>query len=385
MKSNSQYNIALVLYTSGLDYDDRIRKEILSIKELYPNIDFKIFAIEPENREEEGVTSYGVPYRIPYLKSRDKYASGTHTIRKAWDLYHTVKNDLKGFDAVWCADPETALIVLMLHSKPVAWDLHELPIAFMNSPIKRRIFKYLESKCKVIVHANKERMQLIHEMGMITNLNSHFYLRNYPQFNECDSEYDDIFNDFIAWKGGDRCVYLQGISSETRADIESLGAVLAIDSLKVVVVGKVMPERMKIIEDKFGEELLKERVFFTGQIKQLKTPQFIKQCDLSLVFYKNTSPNNWLCEPNRMFQSVINGVPVVVGNNPTMKDFVETNGFGVCVNSDGSDIEKITEGVKLVLSCVDEYKNKCKCDATHLMWDSQKTTLKDIVNKLLDE
>ena len=69
MDKNKQYKIALVLYTQGLDYDDRIRKEMLSIKSLFPNIDFKIFAVEPNNREENGVTSYGIAYCIPYLKS----------------------------------------------------------------------------------------------------------------------------------------------------------------------------------------------------------------------------------------------------------------------------------------------------------------------------
>ena len=53
MDKNRQYKIALVLYTQGIDYDDRIRKEMLSIMKLYPNVSFKIFAVEPKNREEE--------------------------------------------------------------------------------------------------------------------------------------------------------------------------------------------------------------------------------------------------------------------------------------------------------------------------------------------
>ena len=129
MDNSKQYNIALVLYTQGLDYDDSIRKEILSIQKIYSNVKFKIFAVEPKNREEEGISSYGVPYRIPYLESRDKYASGTHTLAKAWDFYKSIKNDLKAFDAIWCADHETFLFVLFTRNKQVIWDLHELPVA----------------------------------------------------------------------------------------------------------------------------------------------------------------------------------------------------------------------------------------------------------------
>lgn len=357
MNKNKHYNIALVLYTSGIDYDDRIRKEILSIKGMYSNIDFKIFAVDPKNREEEGVTSYGVPYRIPYLKSRDKYVSGTHTIQKAWDFYKTIKKDIDSFDAVWCADPETFIFVLMLHGKPIAWDLHELPLAFMGNPMMRILFKWLERKCNVMVHANEPRLRYLERIGMVKHLEKQFVLRNYPQFNEIDEEYDDKYNVFVKWLGKSKCAYLQGIVSAARADMESIQAVLTIPDLKAVVVGRIQPERMEDFKQHFGEKVLAERIFFTGKIKQLKTPQYIRKCCIALVFYKNTSPNNWYCEPNRLFQNVINGNPVVVGNNPPMKEFVETNHYGVSVDTDGSDVEKIVEGIKTILDNPYEYKN----------------------------
>ena len=258
MNKNKHYNIALVLYTSGIDYDDRIRKEILSVKGLYSNIDFKIFAVEPKNREEEGVTSYGVPYRIPYLKSRDKYVSGTHTVQKAWDFYKTIKKDIESFDAVWCADPETFIFVLMLHGKPIAWDLHELPLAFMGNPVMRILFKWLERKCKVMVHANEPRLRYLERIGMVKHLEKQFVLRNYPQFNEIDEEYDEKYKDFVKWLGEDKCAYLQGIVSAARADMESIQAVLAIPNLKAVVVGGIQPERMDELKQRFGENVLAE-------------------------------------------------------------------------------------------------------------------------------
>lgn len=383
MDKDKQYNIALVLYTSGIDYDDRIRKEILSIKKMYSNIDFKIFAIDPTNREEEGITSYGIPYRIPYLKSRAKYASGTHGFLKAWDFYKTIKKDLRTFDAVWCADPETFIFILMLHGKPIVWDLHELPLAFIGNPIMKLLFRYLERKCNAMVHANNARLQFLYTKGFIKHLDRQFYLRNYPQFNEIDTEYDETYNKFIEWKGEDKCVYLQGISNANRADIESIEAVLSIKGLKAVVIGKIQPDRMKIMFDTFGEEVLKNRVFFTGQIKQLKTPQYIKQCISSLVFYKNSSPNNWFCEPNRMFQTIINGKPIIVGNNPPMKEFVEGNVLGICIDTDGADVKKIIGGLEHLISNYNDYKINVQKYSNQILWDSQNDTIQKIVEKFL--
>ena len=161
MEINKEYKVALVLYTSGLDYDDRIRKEILTIQKYYPNIKFKIFAVDSKNREECGITSYGVEYRIPYLKSRDKFKSGSNAYRKAWDFYRSIRRELKDFDAVWCADVETFLFVLLLKGKQILWDLHELPTIFMASWWKRLLFRYAERKVKVMLHANEPRLKYL--------------------------------------------------------------------------------------------------------------------------------------------------------------------------------------------------------------------------------
>lgn len=383
MDKNKQYKIALVLYTRGIDYDDRVRKEVLTIQKLYPNVTFKIFAVEAKNREETGVTSYGVPYRVPFLKTREKYASATHTIAKAWDFYRTIRKDLKKFDAIWCADPETFIFVLMTCGKPILWDLHELPMPLMGSSLKRRLFNYLERKCKVMIHANKERLDYLYKEGVVKQMNKQFYLRNYPQFNEIDSEYDEAFFAFKEWKGDTKCVYLQGLQDAKRADVESIKSVLSFPELKGVVVGRILPEQMERFKEKVGEQDLKNRIFFTGQIKQLKTPQYIKECILSLVFYKNTNPNNWFCEPNRLFQSINNGVPVVVGNNPPMKELVENYGVGISADTDGSDQEKMVIAIKQAMDNMDRLKTNLVSSKNNWLWDAQEETVKLIIERFL--
>ena len=383
MDKNKHYNIALVLYTHGLDYDDRIRKEILSIKSLYSNVDFKIFAVEPKNREEEGITSYGVRYRIPYLKSREKYASVTHTVQKAWDFYKAIKKDLKVFDAVWCADPETFIFVLMLHDKPITWDLHELPLVFMSNPVMKMLFKHLEQKCNVMVHANEARLNLLNKEGYVSNIKKHYVLRNYPQFNEIDSEYNDLYQKFDKWVGDSKCVYLQGLNNASRAAYQTISAVMAFKELKAVVVGDFDKEALAKLKSEYGDEFT-EKIFFTGMVKQLKTPQYIRHCFMSLVFYRNTSPNNYFCEANRLYQNIINGNPVVVGCNPPMRDLVNAYNFGISIDDDGSDIEKIKSGITELMSRYNELKANIEKNSNVLFWDSQKEIHKSIITKLFE-
>lgn len=383
MEKNNQMRIALVLYTHGLDYDDRIRKEMLSVMALYPNVSFKVFAVEPKNREEKGITSYGVPFFIPYLKTRDLFPSASHTLAKALDFYKSVKKELKDFDAIWCADIETFPFVLFSKSKHILWDHHELPLFFTGNPLKKTLFRYLERKVKVMIHANNARLEFLKKQGMIRHPEKQFVLRNYPQFNEVDSEYDETYYRFSDWLKDGKCVYLQGIVSKQRADIESIESVLSIPGLKAVVVGNTRIDLKDELLSKYSEQELSERLFFTGRIKQLKTPQYIRKCFLSLVFYKHTSPNNWYCEPNRLFQNLINENPVVVGNNPPMKELVEKYGVGVCAETDGRDKDAIVLAINRALAEFDSIKDSIIDYKHQWLWNQQDPTIGAIIEQLL--
>ena len=378
-----KFKIALVVYTSGLDYDDRIRKEIVSIQGLYPNIEFNIFALYDKNISEEGVTSYGVPYKVYKLKSREKYPSATHIFLKSWEFFRTVKPELKNYDAIWCADFHVFLFVLLLHGKPMLWDLHELPMMLMGKWWGRTLFSYIEKKLKVIIHANKPRMDYMASLGMVKMPQKHYVLRNYPEFNEIDIEYDDTYKQFEKWLGESECVYLQGLTDYERADVESIGAVLDTPGLKAVIVGNTdstLKERLETIYDK---EVMKERLFFTGRIKQLKTPQYIKKCIMALVFYKKTNMNNWYCEPNRFFQNVLNGTPVVIGSNPPMKELVDKYGIGVCAETDGCDVEKIKDAIKQLLKEKDLYKKRCHEFSGEFTWASQQKVINELMRAFI--
>lgn len=380
MDKNKQYKVALLLYTQGLDYDDRVRKEMLTIQREFPNVEFNIFAVEPKNREESGLTRYGVPYRTPYLKSRDKYKSNTHGLAKAIDFYRTVKKELNPYDLIWCADEETFLFVLFNRKKPLVWDLHELPNRFMRNPLMRFLFHRMEKRCSVMVHANRERMKYLVETDMIHDESKQLVIRNYPE-QEPDVIIDDKFAAFKKWKGNSKCVYLQGLNAKDRLPEESVSSVLKKDGLKGVVVGR-FPDDIKA-QLKAAYPKLEEKIFFTGLVPQLATLNYIKECTFGMVFYKCDRKNNIFCEPNRMFQCIVNGIPIIVGKNPTMKNLVEEYGAGVVLEGDGSDADEICKAIDELLANYDNYAKNVAENRHKLDWDYQSPILREIITRAL--
>lgn len=374
--------IALVIKTEGLEYDDRIRKEIISIRKLFPDIQFKIFAMLEENQIKEGFTNYGIPYKSVYIPARDKYPSAAKTTLKAYQFYKAVRKEIKGYDAIWVAEIEAVFIPLLLHHKRILWDLHELPLLFTSSWLKRKLLRYIFNRCKVVVHANPQRLGYLENIGVVANKSKHFSLRNYPNFDDKDESYDETYNNFIKWKGNRKCVYLQGLANESRAAYESVAAVLSINDLAAVVVGKMCSESIVKLRRDFGEDALNERILFIGRISQLKIPQYVAECCVSMVFYKNVQPNNWYCEANRFYQSVILGLPVVTGNNPSIKELVDKYEFGISIDDDGCNVEKIVAGLDEIMKNYNFYRQNTIKYRDRLLWDNQEEEIKSIVDRL---
>ena len=375
--------IAILRKMNNLENDDRLRKEFTSLFRLYPGIEAKCFLVIDGEQELESVTSYGLPYKTIKLKSRGKLASGKHLIAKSWDFYCSVRKELKDYDIIWNSGDEPTGVLFFIHNKKIIWDLRELPMFLLGNPLKEILLKYLFYKCDILFHANQFRIDYLKQKGLVKNISKHFVLRNYPDFSVVDSEYDERYNEVKKWIGDRPCVYLQGLNGETRAAFESLTAVLRVPDLCAIVLG---PENKQIkdrVIKEFGEKEVKERICYAGTFKVLKVPQYMKLCQLSLVFYKNTSPNNYFCEANRLYQAVDAGLPVVVGSNPSMKGVVEEYGVGVSVDTDGGDVDKIKKGIMSILNKRDYYIENINKLSNEINWKTQEPSLTKAIEKLI--
>jgi len=383
MDKNKQYKIALVIKTEGLEYDDRVRKEILTVQNLYPNIKFKIFVmIDGDNTCHEGVTAYGVPYKSIELKHRYHNPTTLQRLRMLWELYRVVEPEVRNFDAVWCGDRHIFSVPMFTHNKRILWDLHELPYEMMGNPIFKLMLKYIIRRCKVVLHVNNARCEYMINEGCFLDRSNHFILRNFPNFEDVDNVYDEKYHQFVDWKADRKCIYLQGLNNDGRSAYESVEVIMKSKELAAVVVGSYDQNSLARLKHEWGDDLAK-RIFFAGKIAQMKIPQYVKECYASMIFYKNIRANNYYCEANRFYQSVIMGLPVVVGSNPPMKELVDKYGFGVAIEDDGSDVAKIEAGLNKVLSNYDEYHQNNLLYRDNLLWNKQENTIKQIIEKLL--
>jgi len=87
-----------------------------------------------------------------------------------------------------------------------------------------------------------------------------------------------------------------------------------------------------------------DKVVFGGEIDPADVPRYDAAADVLLATYKATDPNNVLTIPNKLFESIAAGKPIIVSNIGEKSRLVSTEGNGIVV--DPSDVAAIAEAIR---------------------------------------
>jgi glycosyltransferase involved in cell wall biosynthesis len=380
-------SVAMLIRTSSLLYDDRLRKECLSIES--EGHDVQIRVVERENESRTGVTDYGISYHSYHLRLRNILSSGKGLGLKAIEMYlQMIPGLLRDRpEIVWVHN--TAFIVLvplliLLRAtgviNQVVWDQHELPPErLLHSSVLRRLYRWVNFACDEIVVANDERKVFLKERDLVPP-ETHV-LSNYPDEIFAGQPEQPLPSDVENWLDGEDYILAQGGANPNRY-LGNLVSAFVEGSLpyRLLVVG---PYREFIYERLWRrwEDRLKSTVRFTGAVPQMDLTSYIDHADASIIMYSAEKPNKKFCAPNRLYQAISRGCPVIVGSNPPMRKVVENEKCGVVLRSDGRKIEHISEGVRQFYRESKKYNKSTSHVSNKYIWSKQ-AGIKQILSKL---
>jgi glycosyltransferase involved in cell wall biosynthesis len=368
--------ILMLVRTSGLEYDDRIRKEILTLHRLGYSV--QVLANYVDNRSEKGKTFDGVPFKVYSLITRKFLPSGKFLPIKMLEFWLRVllENLFARFDFVWVHEEYMALNILI---KPVRgkyiFDLHELPERLIANEKMMSLYRRIEVKCHKLIVANEDRLIYMNELGIIKDLSKYCILNNFPDRVFLDIPIENLPSPVLTKLDNKPYLLMQGGGHFSRYPIEILSAIKRNGKFMAIIVGPISKEVENTIENEFDD-----LVYLTGYVKQLELPKYIDNSWASIIFYAHTDFNNFYCEPNRLYQALNRGIPVIVGNNPPMSKIVENTGSGVVLNTDGSNVDVIIEGINQLEV---EYTNRKDCaskNRLNFIWENQEKIFKDILS-----
>lgn len=351
--------------------DERIfHKEAVTLKRF-----FRITIIGP-NKENISVDGIRI-IALPVFKNRLK-----RIFFQPWYAYRlAVKIDA---DIYHFHDPELLPWMLRLKKRTgarVVYDVHEdVPKSILSKPwIPARLRVIISIIVNFLEKTFAKDMDLIisatPEINARFKNNAKVVLRNYPL--------RDLIENVALMdvkKSKPVAVYSGGIT-KIRGIVQICEAVCRLDGkMELWLMGSFFPKDFK---EELSDYLKKSFIHYKGYMPFEKMYSVMKSVDMGLILFL-PEPNHVESLPNKLFEYMAAGIPIVASNFPVWKTIIEQNNCGICV--DPCKPEDIAEAIMYLVSHPEEAKimgeNGRKAVRESYNWEKESEKLISAYEKL---
>ena len=132
-------------------------------------------------------------------------------------------------------------------------------------------------------------------------------------------------------------------------------------------------------------DLLGKRVFFIPPVPQRELIKWTAGANIGAITTRRTSLNNWYTLPNKLFEYIVAGIPVVASDFPELRRIIEGYKIGRTFNPE--DPKDIARAIKEVLDpkSYDTFKRNVREAAKIFNWQEEEKKLLGIYSRLTGE
>lgn len=368
-----KYDVLMIIKTIGLEYDDRLKKECLSIYEKNKNL--KIIVLDDSSKKEKGVVYESIPYKKIKSFSRRILPHRRFLIIKFLEMtlrfiVNIISNRAK---VVWIHNFESILLIPFLvflrkirFIEKIIWDQHELIVLNELPFFFKGFFKYGMNKVDYVIHANDVRKKYLVDNIEIEESKikviENFVDKEFSEYSECQ-----LPSKVKKWLKEDSYYLAQGGASTKRNFISLAEAFIKLKK-RLIVIGPIQDKEYLTLKKEYID--FDDYIYFTGMIPQIDIIPFIDHAKASIIFYSFDGGLNFIyCAPNRLYQAISRSTPIIVGNNPTMKEIVDKYECGICTGDEGNNSASIVSSVKEVDGNYDIYKSNSEKHSKEFNWE----------------
>ncbi|ASC70811.1 Glycosyltransferase [Halomicronema hongdechloris C2206] len=280
-------------------------------------------------------------------------------------------------------DPELVLIglLLKLQSKTVIYDVHEdVPRQILSKHyipkvwratiawIVERLETFSARRFDAVVAATPHITHRFESLGChAVNIN------NYPILNE-------LHTPRLDWSQKERVVCYVGGIAQIRGIQEMVDAIGQTD-VKLLLAGQFADsqQRQRVVSLP-GWANVQE----LGQLDRPAVAQTLARAQAGLVLF-HPLPNHIDAQPNKMFEYMSAGLPVIASDFPLWREIIEGNDCGICV--DPLDVSAIREAIEYLINHPDQAQrlgqNGLRAIETTYNWETEAQKLKSLYEELL--
>jgi len=324
--------------------DPRVRREALTLGESGHSVSIHAWDREcrfPVDEESEGLSIRRIPVRAPYGKFLPLVRGFL-----AFYLHLVLASITDSIDVVHCHDMDTLVpgwLVSRMVGARLVYDMHESYPDFISTFAPRLLVRVLRFIEPFLI---RRADLVLTTSSMIGDIARRSGARRVVAVMNC-------FDPFPA--PGERAKSIrESICGGEEFLLLYIGGLFAGRGLEEVIMAVSSMEGVKLFMGGYGpleDELVKlaaecgagDKVLFGGEIDPADVPYYDAAADLLFAMYRGTDPNNILTIPNKLFESIAAGKPIMVSDLGEKSKLVKEEGSGVVV--DPEDVGAIAEAI----------------------------------------
>ena len=251
----------------------------------------------------------------------------------------------------------SALIPCFLYSRlkriSLMYNAHELwsEVNDYSTPLLslwKRIEQKLVHRIDVVVTPNAERSRILEEEFLtkkkpVTVLNA-------PRVQSFEGLENMIEKKIgLSKSDGFRFILYQGLFESNRCLHELIRAMALVDESNILVLlGRGDSSYIEGMKNCIQSNRVERQVFLLDPVPYEHLIAYTASAEVGVLLYRNSGRNNYFCAPNKLYEYLHRGLPVLASNFPDLYREVEGNAFGACVNP--SDPHAIARGIRKIYS-----------------------------------
>lgn len=252
----------------------------------------------------------------------NRFTRMTKTVLDVFNKAKEINADIYHFH-----DPELLPVGLALkrRGKIVIYDIHEdLPRAILSkpwiSPFIRKpvanIIEFIENYCARKLDYLMTATPFITERFLKINKNT-VNINNFPMLDELIMDSSNLL------KGERQVCYIGGMVP-IRGIYQLIEAADSIEG-KIIFAGPVHPKEMEVTLNNH------KNIEYLGMLKRPEVREVLHLSVAGIVTFL-PEPNNVNAQPNKMFEYMSAGIPVICSDFPLWRKIIEKYNCGICVN-----------------------------------------------------
>ena len=368
---NTKKNIALV-YLGDFFFDARLTNMALSLKNENYNVSIISTYVQKINSPLFQDLSF---YKISlskkgmwkYLEFHKKVKSVLK--QKYYDVI--ISSDLYSLSAVTASRKQTKKIIydcreiyfeLAAHKKK---PMHR----YWNYQFEKYHLKYVShvmvtAESDLVVLKNKYKDKLHLKWHVIYNYPGHFQQEKPKQ----------LLSKFIQ-KQNIKIIY-QGVLQKGRGIKQLIDLAIYNNNISAVIVGG--GEHFQHYDNYNTKNNTNNNVCFLGSIPYIKLLSITAQCDIGWAAIQAQGLSNQLALPNKIFEYIMAGIPIIASNLPNIKPIISNHKVGWIIQN--SNIQEINTAIQKLVDHKTHYKKNLILASEKFNWKIQHQNFIRIIN-----